>query len=170
MQLASSIALLGFPPPLHALPDLVSYGAYVDRAEYDGQLELDLGNLTAWDPGHVDANELRADPDGTCLRLATAMTQSLVAAIFRLPSEAATVRSPAWKLPCRAESVWPCAPLPRPCVGCCPVCDYAECPCPRPRAALTSRPSRSGRAGRTAASSQHAAAARKAAPGAEAAD
>ena len=62
-----------------------------DRSEYDGQLELDLGNLCAWDPGHISAEELKADPDGTCLRLATAMTQTLVAAIFRLPSEASSV-------------------------------------------------------------------------------
>ena len=80
-------------PDLSLASDLPEHGTHAVRAEHDGQLELDLGNLTAWDPGHVDANELRADPDGMCLRLATAMTQSLVAAIFRLPSEAATVRA-----------------------------------------------------------------------------
>ncbi len=70
------------------------------REEYDGGLDYDLGNLMASDPAPVDAERLRADPDGACLELATRITQSLVARLFELPSEA---RRPACRvLACRS--------------------------------------------------------------------
>ena len=70
------------------------------REEYEGGLDYDLGNLMASDPSPVDAERLRADPDGTCLELATRITQSLVARLFELPSEVR--RQACHVLPCRS--------------------------------------------------------------------
>lgn len=64
-----------------------------DRQEYEGQIQYDLGNMMASDHGPIDQARFRADPDGACLEVATQMTQSLVARLFELPSEAALVRT-----------------------------------------------------------------------------
>lgn len=56
---------------------------------YAGQLEYDLGNLCAADPSPLDQDAYV--PTGrprTCLDVATAMTQALVAQLFALPGEA----------------------------------------------------------------------------------
>ncbi|KAK9810312.1 hypothetical protein WJX72_008404 [[Myrmecia] bisecta] len=45
--------------------------------EYDGQLEYDLGNLAAFDVSPLDSEALRANPEDSCLELATKITQSL---------------------------------------------------------------------------------------------
>ena len=60
----------------------------------------------AFDPSPVDAEALRRDPAAVCLDLATRITQSLIARIFALPSEASAVGRLA-KLPP------PSTPLPR---------------------------------------------------------
>ncbi|KAK9841014.1 hypothetical protein WJX81_005502 [Elliptochloris bilobata] len=59
--------------------------------EFEGGLDYDLGNMMACDPSPVDAERLRADPSLACLEMATRITQSLVARLFELPSEAAPV-------------------------------------------------------------------------------
>lgn len=64
---------------------------YLCREQFEGQLEFDLGNLTASDPSPIDAEEFLANPDTACLDAATKVTQALVAQLFALPSEAADV-------------------------------------------------------------------------------
>lgn len=63
------------------------------RQEYQGNIDYDLGNLMASDHGPIDQARFRADPGGACIAVATQMTQSLVARLFELPSEAALVRA-----------------------------------------------------------------------------
>eukprot|EP00878_Enallax_costatus_P029337 GHUV01031798.1.p1 GENE.GHUV01031798.1~~GHUV01031798.1.p1 ORF type:complete len:185 (+),score=38.57 GHUV01031798.1:86-640(+) len=59
------------------------------RSDYSGQLEFDLGNLTAHDPSPVNPEDYTPlNRDATCLEVATAMTQALVTQLFNLPSEA----------------------------------------------------------------------------------
>ena len=57
------------------------------RDEYAGHLEWDLGNLTAYDPAPLDASQFAADGEAQCLEFARAITQSLTARLFDLPSE-----------------------------------------------------------------------------------
>ena len=75
---------------------------------YNGGLEFDLGNLTAFEPsGLEDAkfNDKRTREEA-CMDLATSITQSLVAQVFGLPSEKAEVGRMAMLPP-------PSTPLPR---------------------------------------------------------
>jgi hypothetical protein len=52
-------------------------------------LEFDLGNLSAFDPSPVDAEDFTPlNRSSKCLEVATAMTQALVSQLFALPSEA----------------------------------------------------------------------------------
>lgn len=62
------------------------------REEYSGHLEFDLGNLMASEQGPIDKERFARQPDAACLELATQITQSLVARLFQLPSQAAPVR------------------------------------------------------------------------------
>ena len=58
------------------------------REEYAGQLEYDLGNLTAFDPAPVEASlYLGEGGEDALLETARAITQSLAAQLFGLPSE-----------------------------------------------------------------------------------
>lgn len=62
---------------------------YNHRSDYSGQLEFDLGNLTAHDPSPINPEDYASlRRDATCLEVATAMTQALVTQLFSLPSEA----------------------------------------------------------------------------------
>ncbi|MEW5297563.1 MAG: hypothetical protein WDW36_000766 [Sanguina aurantia] len=58
--------------------------------EYDGQLEYDLGNLTAYDPAPIDHAKFETDLEETLKDAARAATQALVNKLFSLPSEAVT--------------------------------------------------------------------------------
>ncbi|CAL8467031.1 g6567 [Coccomyxa elongata] len=57
--------------------------------EYEGELQYDLGNMMASDHGPLDQARFRDDTNRACLEVATQTTQSLVARLFELPSEAA---------------------------------------------------------------------------------
>lgn len=58
------------------------------REEHQGQLEYDLGNLTAWDPSPLDTVAFSgASREDTCMEVARGMTQSLINRLFALPSE-----------------------------------------------------------------------------------
>ncbi|KAK9916893.1 hypothetical protein WJX75_008410 [Coccomyxa subellipsoidea] len=81
--------------------------------EYEGQIQYDLGNMMASDHGPIDQARFRADPDGACLEVATQMTQSLVARLFELPSEAALEGRIA-HLPEPTTALPRAKPLPRP--------------------------------------------------------
>lgn len=70
---------------------LNSLFSFRHREEYSGPLEYDLGSLTASSHNPVDQERFKADPNSACLDLATQITQSLVARLFELPSEAAPV-------------------------------------------------------------------------------
>lgn len=74
-----------------AAAELEPYLYHLCREEFEGQLDFDLGNLTASDPSPIDAEEFLANPDTACLDAATKVTQALVAQLCALPSEAADV-------------------------------------------------------------------------------
>jgi hypothetical protein len=63
------------------------------REAYAGALDIDLGNLTAWDPSPLDAAAF-AQPgpsrEAACAETARAITQSLVNALFALPAQPVT--------------------------------------------------------------------------------
>ncbi|GIL88312.1 hypothetical protein Vretifemale_16225, partial [Volvox reticuliferus] len=86
--------------------------------EYEGALDFDIGNLSAFDPGPVDAARLTVDPDGTCAEIARGITQALVTKLFNLPAEPITggrlakLPPPATQLP-RALPVPKAKPLTR---------------------------------------------------------
>ncbi|CAK0734961.1 hypothetical protein CVIRNUC_000508 [Coccomyxa viridis] len=81
--------------------------------EYDGDLDFDLGNLMAAERGSIDQERFKSEPDTACREVATQITQSLIARLFQLPSEAipegriAQLPEPTTQLP-RAK------PLPKP--------------------------------------------------------
>jgi regulator of ribosome biosynthesis len=59
------------------------------RSDYSGQLEFDVGNLSAYDPSPINQEEYAPlHRDAKCHEVATAMTQALVGQLFSLPSEA----------------------------------------------------------------------------------
>ena len=62
------------------------------REEYDGDIEFDLGNLMATGRTPLDTERFKSEPDAACLEVATQMTQSLIARLFQLPSQAIPVR------------------------------------------------------------------------------
>ena len=62
------------------------------RLEYDGDLDFDLGNLMAAERGPIDQERFKSEPDTACREVATQITQSLIARLFQLPSEAIPVR------------------------------------------------------------------------------
>ena len=64
------------------------------REQYQGDLHFDLGNMMACEQGPIDRERFQREPDAACLELANQITQSLVAQLFQLPSEAAPVRPP----------------------------------------------------------------------------
>lgn len=61
------------------------------RLEYDGELDFDLGNLMAAERGPIDQERFKSEPDTACREVATQITQSLIARLFQLPSEAIPV-------------------------------------------------------------------------------
>ena len=63
------------------------------RLEYDGELDFDLGNLMAAEQGPIDQERFKSEPDAACREVATQITQSLIARLFQLPSEAIPVCS-----------------------------------------------------------------------------
>ena len=63
----------------------------VRRLEYDGDLDFDLGNLMAAERGPIDQERFKSEPDAACREVATQITQSLIARLFQLPSEAIPV-------------------------------------------------------------------------------
>jgi regulator of ribosome biosynthesis len=67
----------------------LSAGVRTCRSDYSGQLEFDVGNLSAYDPSHINQEEYAPlHRDAKCLEVATVMTQALVGQLFSLPSEA----------------------------------------------------------------------------------
>uniref|UniRef100_A0A061RH30 Ribosome biogenesis regulatory protein n=1 Tax=Tetraselmis sp. GSL018 TaxID=582737 RepID=A0A061RH30_9CHLO len=61
--------------------------------EYEGSLEFDIGNMAAFEPSALKTEEFDCPEkrEDVCQKLAQEITQSLVAKIFALPSEAADV-------------------------------------------------------------------------------
>jgi len=58
------------------------------REESQGQLEIDLGNLSAWDPAPIDAEAYQgSNREEVCLETARGMAQTLVTQLFQLPGE-----------------------------------------------------------------------------------
>ncbi|KAG1655123.1 hypothetical protein FOA52_012541 [Chlamydomonas sp. UWO 241] len=58
------------------------------REEYDGQLEFDMGNLSAMDPAPLDPSSFSGpDKEAALLDAARRMTQSLANKLFTLPAE-----------------------------------------------------------------------------------
>jgi hypothetical protein len=73
------------------LPTLCSrrLAVFACRSDYSGQLEFDVGNLSAYDPSPINQEEYAPlHRDAKCHEVATAMTQALVGQLFSLPSEA----------------------------------------------------------------------------------
>ena len=58
---------------------------------FEGDLELDLGNLMAYSPAEVDPAALARDPEAHVAGLAQGMAQALVGRVFELPTTAAPV-------------------------------------------------------------------------------
>jgi regulator of ribosome biosynthesis len=56
------------------------------RAATNDQLDYDLGNLCAHDPAPINPEDFQQDREAKCLEIAQAITQSLVAKLFELPS------------------------------------------------------------------------------------
>lgn len=83
------------------------------RDQFEGQLDFDLGNLTAYDPSPVDAEEFAKNPDAACLAAASKVTQALIAKLFALPSEAADVGRVA-QLPAPTTALPRAKALPKP--------------------------------------------------------
>ncbi|EFJ46846.1 hypothetical protein VOLCADRAFT_118049 [Volvox carteri f. nagariensis] len=85
-------------------------------AEYEGHLDFDIGNLSAYDPAPLDMARLTVDPDGMCAEIARGITQALVTQLFNLPAEAvrggrlANLPAPTTQLP-RALPVPKAKPL-----------------------------------------------------------
>lgn len=80
---------------------------------FEGELNFDLGNLTAFDPSPVNTEQFTADPDAACLSVASRITQALVAQLFALPSEAADVGRVA-QLPPPTTALPRAKPVPKP--------------------------------------------------------
>ena len=80
---------------------------------FEGELNFDLGNLTAFDPSPVNTEQFAADPDAACLSVASKITQALVAQLFALPSEAADVGRVA-QLPPPTTALPRAKPVPKP--------------------------------------------------------
>lgn len=58
------------------------------RDEYEGQLEFDLGNLSAFDPAPVDAAQFAGNGrEEALLEAARGITQSITNKLFALPAE-----------------------------------------------------------------------------------
>ena len=76
-------------------------------------MDFDLGNLTAYDPSPINAEEFLANPDTACLDAATKVTQALIAQLFALPSEAADVGRVA-RLPAPTTALPRAKALPKP--------------------------------------------------------
>ena len=72
-----------------------------------------MGNLAAFDPSPVEAEQFAADPDAACLAVASKITQALVAKLFGLPSEAADVGRIA-QLPAPTTILPRAKPIPKP--------------------------------------------------------
>ena len=87
--------------------------AVVCSDAFEGELKFDLGNLTAFDPSPVNAEQFAADPDAACLSVASKITQALVAQLFALPSEAADVGRVA-QLPPPRTALPRAKPVPKP--------------------------------------------------------
>ncbi|KAL3139884.1 hypothetical protein ABBQ38_004178 [Trebouxia sp. C0009 RCD-2024] len=80
---------------------------------FEGELNFDLGNLTAFDPSPVNTEQFAADPDAACLSVASKITQALVAKLFALPSEAVDVGRVA-QLPPPTTALPRAKPVPKP--------------------------------------------------------
>ena len=83
------------------------------RDAFEGDLNFDLGNLTAFDPSPVDAELFATDSDAACLSVASKITQALVAQLFALPSEAVDVSRVA-QLPAPTTALPRAKPVPKP--------------------------------------------------------
>lgn len=82
LNTTKALAPSPFAPPLHPHPR-------PPRSDASGHLEIDLGNLSAYDPTPLNPEDFTPLNRGAkCLELATAMTQALVSQLFALPSEA----------------------------------------------------------------------------------
>ena len=80
---------------------------------FEGELQFDLGNLTAFDPSPVNTEQFAADSDAACLSVASKITQALVAQLFALPSEAVDVGRVA-QLPPPTTALPRAKPVPKP--------------------------------------------------------
>jgi regulator of ribosome biosynthesis len=58
------------------------------REEYEGHLEMDVGNLSAYDPAPIDAAQFSGEGrEEKLLEVARGITQSLVNKLFALPAQ-----------------------------------------------------------------------------------
>mmetsp|Transcript_2676 Transcript_2676/g.3042 ORF Transcript_2676/g.3042 Transcript_2676/m.3042 type:complete len:345 (+) Transcript_2676:123-1157(+) len=92
---------------------VVSAAAALNETAFQGTLELDLGHLTAFDPSPADEAAFKADPNAATLEIGRAITQSLVAQIFDLPTEDTDI-GPVAKLPDPTTRLPREKPLPKP--------------------------------------------------------
>ncbi|KAF5843321.1 ribosome biogenesis regulatory protein-domain-containing protein [Dunaliella salina] len=81
---------------------------------HQGQLDVDIGNLSAWDPAPIDAAAYQGpNREEVCTETARAMAQTLVGQLFQLPGEPVKggrlAQLPAGKTPLPREK-----PLPKP--------------------------------------------------------
>lgn len=68
-------------------PELMGLGASSKALpEYEGTLEVDVGNLLVTEPSPIDRSEMKKDVEGKCKELATIMAQELISKLFCLPS------------------------------------------------------------------------------------
>jgi regulator of ribosome biosynthesis len=68
-------------------PELMGVGASSRTLpQYEGTLEVDVGNLLVCEPSPLDKSEMKKDVEGKCKELATVMAQELISKLFCLPS------------------------------------------------------------------------------------
>ena len=75
----------------NALIGALHLSVYACRDEHDGNLEVDLGNLAAYDPIPIDASTFAGGTEDACRGMATRVMQALTRRLFDLPSEPAAV-------------------------------------------------------------------------------
>ena len=98
---------------MRALPSHVGEGSSLQGVPVES-LDLDLGNLTALDPSPTDASGYRGgEVSATVLAAATAIAQTLVAEVFKLPVSLDTNVGPLARLPAATAPVPREKPLPK---------------------------------------------------------
>uniref|UniRef100_A0A7S0WWL2 Ribosome biogenesis regulatory protein n=1 Tax=Pyramimonas obovata TaxID=1411642 RepID=A0A7S0WWL2_9CHLO len=64
---------------------ITSAAQALQEEAFQGNLEMDLGNLYAYDPSPTDEEEFKGDPTETIIQNGTKIAQSLIGEIFKLP-------------------------------------------------------------------------------------